>query len=132
MQDKKRLIKAVAAGTICSMLCCIILTAVLAAVMLSTGMPGSDILTWATAAIMGAGALAGGFIAAKIYKGAGIPVGGLTGLSLFCVTALASFSRGAANLGSMTIIKLAASVLLAVAGGILGISEKRSSKYGRF
>lgn len=132
MQDKRKLIKAVAVGTICSMLCCIILTAVLAAVILSTGMLSPDIIVWATAAIMGAGAFTGGFIAAKINRGAGIPIGGLTGISLFCITALVSFSRGSSSVTPMILIKLAASVLLAVAGGILGIREKNSSKYGRF
>ena len=132
MSDKSRLVKEVAVGAICSMLSCIILTSILAAVMLSTGMLGSELTNWITTAIMGLGSLVGGFVAAKINKGAGIPVGGMTGLAVFVVSALASLSRGASGVTSMAIIKLAASVLLAIVGGILGIREKKGTNYGRF
>ncbi|HCA05145.1 MAG TPA: TIGR04086 family membrane protein [Ruminococcaceae bacterium] len=132
MQDKRKLVKAVAAGTICSMLCSVILTAALAAAIMSVGLLPDDILMWITVGIMLVSAFAGGFIAAKINKGAGIPVGGLTGLAVFCAAALSSFSRGESNVTVMILIKLAAAVFGSVAGGITGVREKRGSKYGKF
>ena len=56
----------------------------------------------------------------------------MTGRAVFVVSALASLSRGASGVTSMAIIKLAASVLLAIVGGILGIREKKGTNYGRF
>ena len=105
MSDKSRLVKAVAVGAICSMLSCIILTSILAAVMLSTGMLGSELTNWITTAIM---------------------------LSLPLRRPRARTLRGASGVTSMAIIKLAASVLLAIVGGILGIREKKGTNYGRF
>lgn len=132
MLNKGKLAKSVAVGTICSMLICVILTAVLAAVILSSGMLPAQLIDWITAGIMAVSAFAGGFIASKLNRGAGIPAGGFTGLAVFIVTVLTSFSRGESSVTAMIIIKLVCSVLLAVAGGILGIREKRGSKYGRF
>lgn len=132
MSDKKKLIKAVTVGTICAVLCSVILMCILAAVMLSTGLLPKDMLGYISAAVLGLSAAAGGFIAAKINRGAGVPVGGLTGLSLFCVTVAASLSNSSAGVSSLIIIKLLASVALGILGGIAGLKEKRSSKYGRF
>lgn len=132
MSDKKKLITAIAVGCVCSILFSVILTAIFAAVMLSTGLLPGDLTEYLSAAVLGLGALVGGFIAAKINKGAGIPVGGLTGLFLICFTVMASCAKGSSGVGSLLVIKLLASVLMGILGGILGLKEKNSTKYGRF
>ena len=94
MSDKKKLITSIAVGCVCAMLCSVILTAILAAAMLSTGLLPGELMGYLSAAILGVSALLGGLIAAKINKGAGIPVGGLTGLLLLCFTVMASCAKG--------------------------------------
>lgn len=132
MSDKKKLIKATAVGSICGMLGSIALTGVLAAIIMGTGLLPAETVSYIMSGIMGAGALLGGVIAAKINGGAGIPVGGITGFAVFFVTALASLSQNGATVSSMMIIKLCAAVLGGIAGGVLGLHEKSGKKFHQF
>ena len=132
MSDKKKLAKAAAVGCICGILGSAALTGIFAAIILGTGLLPNELTDCIMAGILGAGAIIGGIIAAKINGGAGIPVGGITGLAIFFVTAVASLSRSGAGVTSLTVIKLCASAIGGIAGGILGLKEKRMSKYKRF
>jgi putative membrane protein (TIGR04086 family) len=126
MSDKKRFIKAVVTGTVCSLLTSVILMCVLAAVILSSGLLSSDVLGYVMTGITAASVLAGGFIAAKINGGAAIPAGLATAASFFIILTLSSLIKHPAQFTYMTLIKLVSELAAGVLGGILGLHEKKS------
>ncbi len=125
MSDKKRLIKSVVTGVICGLLVSIILMSVCAVVILKGGLPQGDILGYVLAGFLAAGAFAGGFIAAKLNKGAGLVAGAITGgVMLFLIVSAAAI-KGEVAFSALFFIKAAATVLGGALGGILAMKEKK-------
>ena len=125
MSDKKRLVKALVTGCLCGVLTCGIFTGILAAVIMSTGLLPDKLMDYVMLAIAAAGAFAGGLIAAKLNKGAGLIVGAITGAGVFLLLTVAGLSSGGAAFSSLSAIRLAALLLGGVLGGILGVKERR-------
>lgn len=125
MSDKKKLIRSVVTGTLCGMLTSIILMCVFAVVMLKGGLLDAPLIDYIMAALYAAGGLAGGFIAAKMNKGAGLIVGAATGAVMILVLVLTAAIRGESDFTALFVIKLCAAVLAGAAGGIWGVREKK-------
>ena len=128
MSDKKRLAKAVAAGAFCGLLTSVLLMCLFAAVMLKIGLLDSAMLDAVLAALFGFGALAGGFAAAKLNKGAGLVAGALTGAAMLLLLLLTAAVRNQADFSSVFLMKLAAALLGGSAGGVLAMRERRHPK----
>ena len=125
MSDKKRMIKAIITGVICALLVNIILMCIFAVVMLTGGLLNADVIRYAMVGIIAAGAFAGGFIATKINKGAGLPVGVITGISTLVMIALVSIIKGSYPITSLIVIKLIACVIAGAIGGVVGLKERK-------
>ncbi len=121
MSDRKKLIKATATGLLCGILTNVILMCLLALALTKAGLLPPDILGYVMAGILGAGALVGGFIAAKINRGAGLVAGAFTGCAMLCVLIPAAALRGTADLTALFFVKAAAALIGGAVGGILGI-----------
>ena len=124
MSDKKRLLKATLTGLLCGLLTNVILMGVLALVLTKTGLLPPDVLRYAMAGILGAGARAGGISAAKINRGAGLIAGVVTGGAILCVLVLTAALRGDADFTVLLPIKLTAALLGGALGGILGVKSR--------
>lgn len=125
MSDKKLLIKSVITGTLCGLLVSIIFMSICAVVLLKGGLPQGDLLDYVLAGFLAAGAFAGGFIAAKLNKGAGLIVGAITGAVMIFLIALVSACKGDVTFSALFFIKLAAAVIGGILGGILAVREKK-------
>lgn len=125
MSDKKRLVKALVIGCLCGMLSCGILTGILAAVILSAGLLPDKLLDYVMIAIAAAGAFVGGFLAAKLNRGAGLIVGAASGAAMFLLLTIAGLSSDGASLSSLSAVRLAALLTGGMLGGILGVRERR-------
>ena len=79
----------------------------------------------AVTAVFALGAFAGGFIATKINKGAGLIIGLITGLTMFVGVTIAALTRNAEAVTILTVIKLALSVVAGGLGGVLGLRERK-------
>lgn len=128
MSDKRKLIKSVATGTLCGLLTGIILMCVFAVVMLKTSLLPSSVLDLAMAGVLGAGAFVGGFVSARMNRGAGLIVGALTGAVMLSAIVLTSAFSGKADFSMLLPIKLAASLTGGALGGILAVREKKKIK----
>lgn len=125
MSDKKKAVKAVAFGVLSGITITIILICLLSLGMLAGGLLPAEILEYAVTAVFALGAFAGGFIATKINKGAGLIIGLITGLTMFVVVTIAALTRNAEAVTILTVIKLALSVVAGGLGGVLGLRERK-------
>ena len=128
MSDKKRLIKSVVTGTLCGLLTGIILICIFTVVMLKTSLLPSSVLDLAMAGVLGVGAFIGGFVSAKLNRGAGLIAGALTGAVMLSAIVLTSAFRGNADFSYLLLIKLAAAVLGGALGGIIAVRERKNIK----
>ena len=126
MSDRTKMIKSVVTGTLCGLLTNMILMCVFAVVMLKGGLLSSQLIDYIMAGLYAAGAFLGGFVAAKINRGAGLIVGAATGAAMLLLLVLTAAVKGQADFGALFVIKLAATVLAGAAGGALGIREKQA------
>lgn len=124
MSDKRLLIKSLIIGTLCGVLAQIILLCVAAAAMLCTGKLPGGALDYIMLAVCAIGALAGGFISAKLNRGAGLIVGLISGLALFFILTVAAMIKSDSSFSLLSLIRLAAMLFGGAAGGILGVREK--------
>lgn len=124
MSDKKRLTKATGTGMICGMLTSVILMCIFALVMTQGGLLPVAVINYLTAAFLTAGAFVGGWIAARLNRGAGLIAGALTGAGMLAVLVLTAALKGNADFTSLTLIKLAAALLGGAAGGALGVGRR--------
>ncbi len=123
MSDKKALIKSVLIGTLCAILSQIIMLCIVSVIMLTTKKMFDGALDYVMIAVSAIGALAGGFIAAKLNKGAGLIVGLITGFALFVILTAAALINSDSSLSVLSLIRLGAMLLGGAAGGILGVRE---------
>ena len=125
MYDKKRLVKSVVTGLLCGIFTSVALMCIFAAVMTKGGLLPAELLDYIMAGCLGAGALTGGFISAKINKGAGLIAGTAAGAAMLAALTLTSAIKGEADFSSLFFIKLAAAVLGGSLGGALAVREKK-------
>ena len=126
MSDKKRLIKSVLTGAACGLLTSVIVLCVFAAVMMKIGLIDAEVLDCINAAFLGLGAVAGGFTAAKINKGAGLIAGPATGAVMLLAVTAVSGVQNKAEFSTVFLIKLLAALLGGALGGILAVRTIRN------
>ncbi|MBQ1975177.1 MAG: TIGR04086 family membrane protein, partial [Ruminococcus sp.] len=88
MSGKKRMIKSVVTGLLCGMLVSVVLMCLAALAMTKTGLLPVWIVEYLTAGCLAAGAFAGGFIAAKLNRGAALTIGAITGAAMIAALLL--------------------------------------------
>ncbi len=125
MSDKKRLIKAIVTGMLCGILTSVTLMCIFALVMTKGGLLPTEVINLLLSGFLAVGSFAGGFVAVKINRGAGLIVGALTGAAMLASLVLVSALRGEAAFSMLFYIKTAAAVLGGAAGGILATREKK-------
>ncbi len=128
MSDKKTLIKSALIGTLCGILSQIILLCIMSIIMLTTKKLFGETLDYIMIAVSGVGALAGGFIAAKLNRGAGLIVGIITGLAIFIILTAAALVNSDSSLSFLSLIRFGVTLLGGAAGGVLGIRENKKIK----
>ena len=121
MSDKKKFIRSVAIGLLVGMAASVLLICLLSAILSKSGLLPNEVIDWITAATLAIGALAGGFTAAKLNRGAGLIAGAATGAEMLLALVLAAALRGEADFTLLFPIKLASTLLGASAGGILAV-----------
>lgn len=124
MSDKKRLAKATVTGMICGMLTGVVLMCIFALVMTRGGLLPAAVINYLTAAFLAAGAFVGGWIAARLNRGAGLIAGALTGAGMLAALVLTAALKGDADFTLLTLIKTAAALLGGAAGGALGVGKR--------
>ena len=77
------------------------------------------------AGLLAAGAFVGGFVSAKLNRGAGLVAGTAAGSAMLAVTVLISAFKGDADFTVLFLIKTVALLLGGIAGGILAVREKK-------
>lgn len=120
MSEKKRLIKGAVTGLLCGILTAVALMCVFAVVMTKGGLLPTQLIDYVLAGFLAAGAVVGGFVAAKINRGAGLIAGALTGGCMLCALTLSAALRGEADFSALLAIKAAATILGGALGGALG------------
>lgn len=128
MSDKKMLIKSVLIGSLCAVLTQIILLCIVSLVMISTKKLFGGALDYIMIAVSGLGALVGGFVSAKLKRGAGLIVGLITGFAVFIILTAAALINSSSPLSVLSLIRFAVMLLGGAAGGILGVREKTKIK----
>ena len=86
-----------------------------------------EIINPFTAILIALSSFSSGYIAAKLIKQRGMAVGAACGTIIFLFITLLSFMNSA-DIGVLTVIKLAVSVISGAIGGILGVNTKRKRK----
>lgn len=125
MRDKKKLIKSVITGMVCGILTSVVLMSVFAVVMTKVGLLPGQLIDYILTGFLGLGALAGGFLAAKLNKGAGLIAGAATGGAMLAALVLTAAFSGSADFSVLFLFKLAATVAGGALGGILAVREKK-------
>ncbi len=125
MSGKKRMIKSVVTGLLCGMLVSVVLMCLAALAMTKTGLLPVWIVEYLTAGCLAAGAFAGGFIAAKLNRGAALTIGAITGAAMIAALLLTAALRGEAEFSPLFFIKLGAAVTGGSLGGILSVHERK-------
>lgn len=74
------------------------------------------------------GALAGGWISARLCGRQGLAVGAVTGGVLFLINLLASVAASSGGVTSLTLAKLAVIVLSSAVGGVAGVNKAHKRK----
>lgn len=128
MSDKKTLIKSALIGTLCGILSQIILLSIVSIIMLTTKNLFTGVLEYIMIAVSGLGALAGGFIAAKLNRGAGLIAGSITGFAIFIILTAASLVNSDTSLSFLSLIRFIVTLLGGALGGILGVKESTKIK----
>ncbi|MEE1218713.1 MAG: TIGR04086 family membrane protein [Ruminococcus sp.] len=124
MSDKRLLIKASIFGTICGILVSVILMCICAVVIVSAGLLPYDILNYIMLAVLGTGALFGGFITARITKSAGLIVGALTAIIIFILVTIIGMLKGTDSFSILTLFRLVTTIVLGSLGGVLGVNKR--------
>ena len=97
MSDKKRFIKSALTGTLCGILTSVVLTCAFALILSRSGMLGDNILGYASAGLLAAGAFLGGFVSAKLNRAAGLIAGAAAGAAMLALIVLVSAFMGYEN-----------------------------------
>lgn len=127
MSDKRKLFKSLFFGIITALLIGIILMCIAAAAFISIGLPQGEITEYVMLAVSLLGSMAGGFVCAKLNKGAGLIVGLMTGAAVFVILSAIGMIKGG-DFSALSAIRLAASLAGGAIGGVLGLKECKKLK----
>jgi putative membrane protein (TIGR04086 family) len=122
------MIKSVLIGSLCAVLAQIILLCIVSLVMISTKKLFTGALDYIMTAVSATGSLIGGFVSAKLNRGAGLIVGLITGFAVYIMLTVAALINGGSPLSVLSLIRSAAMLLGGAAGGMLGVREKTKIK----
>lgn len=128
MSGKKTMIKSVLIGSLCAVLAQIILLCIVSLVMISTKKLFTGALDYIMIAVSATGSLIGGFVSAKLNRGAGLIVGLITGFAVYIMLTVAALINSGSPLSVLSLIRFIAMLLGGAAGGILGVKEKTKIK----
>ena len=128
MSGKKTMIKSVLIGTLCAVLAQIILLCIVSLVKKKKKKLFTGALDYIMIAVSATGSLIGGFVSAKLNRGAGLIVGLITGFAVFIILTIAALINGSSPLSVLSLIRAAAMLLGGAAGGALGVREKNKIK----
>ena len=121
MSDKKRFIKSALTGTLCGILTSVVLTCAFALILSRSGMLGDNILGYASAGLLAAGAFLGGFVSAKLNRAAGLIAGAAAGAAMLALIVLVSAFMGNSGFTALFFIKAAALLIGGALGGVISI-----------
>lgn len=124
MSDKKRLAKAVLVGIITSAMSEIILMSLISVLILTSGLLPANITDYIMVASTAIAVFFGGFISAKVNKSSGLICGLLTAVAVFVIITFIGLLQSDAVLTPLSLIRLAAMLILGCAGGVLGVNQK--------
>lgn len=124
MQNKKLVVKAVLFGILCAMLISIAILCVFSAVVLSSGLLPSELTNIITIAALAVGTFAGGFIAARITKSAGLIVGLITGFTVFMIITVIGLIKSTESMTHLTIVRFVSTLITGAIGGIIGVNKR--------
>ena len=128
MSGKKTMIKSVLIGSLCAVLAQIILLCIVSLVMISTKKLFTGALDYIMIAVSATGSLIGGFVSAKLNRGAGLVVGLITGFAVFIMLTAAALIYNSYPLSVLSLIRFAAMIIGGALGGIFGVKEKTKIK----
>ena len=126
--DNNKLLKATATGFILSIIFTVILSCLFALILSFTSGIPYGIIDYAAVGIEGISVFSGAYIAAALVKSQGIIIGALCGVTFFILTAALALSTGSADIGVITVIRLAVLLICGIVGGILGVNKKERIK----
>ena len=121
MSDKKRFIKSALTGMLCGILTSVVLTCVFALILSRSGMLGDNILGYASAGLLAAGAFLGGFFSARLNRAAGLIAGAAAGAAMLALIVLVSAFMGNADFTALFFIKAAALLIGGALGGSISL-----------
>lgn len=124
----KKAIRGVIFGVLGGSLVTILLTLICSFILLMSGKLPYELLDYITLAFAGLGAFAGGYIASRIIKSAGLVWGAITGLIMFIIVFIAGFSNQNGGITMLTLYKLLIILLCSSLGGIIGVNKKDKLK----
>lgn len=124
MSDKKLLFKSMFFGSVCGLLLSVILMCICAVIILSIGLLPADLTKYVMLAVLGSGAMFGGFIAARITKSAGLLVGMLTGFVIFILITILGLIKNTDAVSIATLLRFIITIVTGAIGGILGVNKK--------
>ena len=128
MKPDKRAVRAVIFGVLSGSLLAILLM-LAAAFLLSLGKTYPvQSLGYMSLAFLGAGGFFGGLVSSLINGRRGIAVGAVTGLIIFIIATVSGAENFADGFTLFTVYKLAAAVLPAMLGGIVGVNRSGKMK----
>ena len=128
MSDKKRLLKSAALGSACGLLSGVVIMCVIAAAMLASGSVFQGMTDYIMLAPPSLGALAGGFVAAKLNRGAGLIAGAAAALIMLAALTVTAMLKGNVSVSPLILFRLAGMLLGGCIGGALGIGERKKNK----
>lgn len=114
-------------GVIVGGLCCLLVLLMMAALLSAQDIPQVAVVPLAALATA-AGALVGGFAAAKVSGKNGWLIGGVTALLLFLLTMVSGFGLFGQLNGGFILIKLAIMLACGMVGGIIAVNVGKKRK----
>ncbi len=122
-----RFLKPLVIGTAAGLIVSLIALALFALILSYQSVPHVLVTPLSIAAVC-IGGLIAGVVAGRMLRSRGLLIGLATGLFLFLITLLASFSLSADAFGMMALVKLGATVLCGMVGGVFGVNTAKKRR----
>ena len=122
--DKSLFIKSIIIGTFITIACIAAVLCICCAVFLTSSKIPYEYTDYIMLVIYAISIFIGSYFASRINKSRGLVLGITLALIMFVALLISSFSTGNANLGMMTLYKLAVLIVFGILGGIKGVNTK--------
>lgn len=123
----KGMIIPIAVGVCVSVVVCMVLMIVFAAVLSKSNFSETTVLVMSMIA-QGVGALCGGFAGARLFGQSGMIIGAASGAVVFLLFTAAALIFSPGGMTVVTVIKLVLMLLCSVLGGICGVNLRKKTK----